>query len=82
MQVTKNKNERVVKPIKGNFLNLVKGKGDKQEAITLLTVVDQDNEVVKTFSITDHGPRFWFKAKQYADQNSSLDQRLRVLELE
>ena len=82
MKVTKNNSERVVKPLKGNFLNLFKGKGDKQEEITLLTVIDQDGEVVKTFAKTDHGPRFWFKAKQFADQNSTLNERLSVKELE
>ena len=81
MKTTKNNNERVVKPIRGNFINLFKGKGEAKEEIDLLTVVDQDGDVVKTFSKTDHGPRFWFKATQFADQNSTLDQRLSVKEL-
>lgn len=84
MKTTKNNNERVVKPVKGNFISLIKkGKKDEPDVeITLLTVVDQDGDVVKTFSKTDHGPRFFFKAKQFADQNSTLDQRLSIAELD
>jgi hypothetical protein len=84
----KGKGAPVVKAIKGNFINLTrvikgaKGEESKTEDITVLTVVDQDGDTVETFRKSDHGPRFWFKAKQFADQNSSLDQRLTVKELE
>ena len=84
MEITKNKNVAVVKPFRGGSINLVKkGKGDaKDEDIVLLTVVDQDGDTVKTFAKSDHGPRFWFKAKQFADQNSNAEIRLSIKELE
>lgn len=83
MQTTKNKNALVVKPVKGNFINLFKKNKEtkENEAVTILTVVDQDGDVVATFNEKDYGPRFVFKATQYANQNSALDQMLTVKEL-
>jgi hypothetical protein len=85
MKVTKDKSERVVKPIKGNFINLVrkgKGKDDADEEIVVLTVINQDDEVVATFAKKDHGPRYWFKAHQYCNNNSTVDERLTIREFE
>lgn len=84
MQTVKDKIERVVKPLKGNFLKLTRKNPEtkKEEELELLTVVDQDGDTVATFSKKDHGPRFWFKATQYASNNSTLEQRLSVKELE
>ena len=80
----KGRGDKVVKAFKGNFINLTKKNKETKEVedITILTVVDQDGDTVETFRKSDHGPRFWFKAKQFADQNSSLDQRLSIKELE
>lgn len=84
----KGKGAPVVKAIKGNFINLTrkikgaKGEEDTTEDIVVLHVIDQEGDVVEVFRKSDHGPRFWFKAKQFADQNSSLDQRLTIKELE
>jgi hypothetical protein len=83
--IRKNKEMPVVKPIKGNFINtnpqgILEDK--KGNPIPVLHVVNQDDEVVATFGFTDHGPRYYFKAHQYAFNASTPSEALRVKELD
>lgn len=76
--VTKNKLERVVKPIKEAIQKRIDKKKTGKDAFTQLSVVNEDGTVIKVFRKSEYGPRFIFKANQYASQHSTLDERLTV----
>jgi hypothetical protein len=58
--MSKTKEEKVVKPLKADALKVV----NKEE--TELKVVNSEGVVVKVFRKAEYGPRFAFKATQYA----------------
>lgn len=73
----------VTRPLK-KMLKLIttdKKTGEEHE-VKAFTVVDDEDRVVATFAKADYGPRYWFKAHQFAVNNSDTLRRLRVLEQE
>lgn len=81
---SKTKEMPVVKAVKGSTLPIEDGilRDKKGQPIKLLHVVNENDEVVETFNHSELGPRYWFKATQYAYNNSSPSNRLRVKEID
>lgn len=73
--MAKSKIDRVVKPLKAAMLKVL---NKEKKELTELKVVDSDGKLVKIFRKSDFGPRFTFKATQYASNYSTLDNPLTI----
>lgn len=70
--------DRVVKPLKKAISDTIKKKSEKKDTFTQLNVVDADGNVLKVFRKSEYGDRFVFKATQYAQNYSTMDNPLTV----
>lgn len=72
--------EKVVKPLKKLVETVKKDKKTGVETpVTELKVVDSDGTVVKVYRKSEYGPRFVFKATQFAANNSTAEDPLEVI---
>lgn len=76
--MAKTKIDRVIKPVKEAVLKVINKKLEDPKATKELKVVDSDGKVVKVFRESEYGPRYVFKATQYAGNYSTLEDPLTV----